>query len=112
LLFCLIALGLRVILQIRSDRFIVFDNGVHEAIGWGITTYYKKDKPYCLLVSADGDLHPSEFAGFCYPAIVVSSPNLKEKKPLREWRKQQRARTFITPEPSCCEVVYLLYVEF
>jgi hypothetical protein len=73
---------------------------------------YKDGKPCYLLVSADSKMEcPSPHLNFCSTIIAVTSPNLKSKVNLKEWKKQVKAKQFIAPPPSCLEVVYLLYVE-
>ena len=116
MLFYLNALGKRVILQTESPPdvlgYIFDDTGVRK-----VTVHdaeiYRDGKPCCLLVSADGpDIYPSPLLDFCSATVVVTSPNLKFKHNLRNWKKQVVAEQFIAPQPSCLEVVYLLYVEF
>lgn len=65
---------------------------------------YNDGYPWWLLVNADNQKSPSMALDFCEKAIVV---NLD----LREWKKQFRAKKFISPPPSCLEVVYLLYAK-
>ena len=106
-------MGIRVILQTRDDRGMVFDaSGVREVSVQDAWTYMD-GKPCYLLVSADGRMtFPSPDFAFCTVTIVVTSPNLKSKPILNAWRKQSQADQFVAPPPSCAEVVYLLYVEF
>jgi hypothetical protein len=116
LLFYLIAMGVRVILQTEGDSGIVgfvFDadgvRGISARDAWN----YADGKPCLLLVSADGPrTYPSPDLGFCNATIVVTSPNMKTKSDLHAWRKQVEASQFFAPPPSCLEVVYLLYVKF
>jgi hypothetical protein len=113
LLFYLNALGVRVILQTPTNPLIrlgyIFDNsGVRELSAYD-ARIYNDGKPCYLLVSADGKLEsPSTFLDFCSNVIVVTSPNLKSKPDLKEWKKQVGAEEFIATQPSCLEVVYLL----
>jgi hypothetical protein len=116
LLFCLNALGIRVILQTSASStkrlgFIFDSNGIH-AVSTQNAEIYDDGKPCYLLVSADGTLeYPSPELDFCSNIIVVTSPNLPAKPELRNWRKQFKAEQFIVPPTSCLEVVYLLYVK-
>ena len=115
ILFYLIARGERVILQDQSEGRIgiLFDNDKNAIceVSKHNSRRYRDGRPCWLLVSADEDLSPiSEFL-FCHRVIVVSSPNMVKKKDLKEWMKQSLATTFISPPPSCLEVVYLLYVK-
>jgi hypothetical protein len=115
LLFYLISIGARVIIQTENLPGIVgsvFDaKGVREIPvldAW----IYDDGKPCYLLVSADGPLtSPSPALAFCTATIVVTSPNLQPKLSLNAWQKQYNAYQFVAPPPSCPEVVYLLYVE-
>jgi hypothetical protein len=112
ILFYLIARGDRVILQEPSGARIgiLFDNdkgGIQE-ISQNEGLRYVDDRPCWLLVSADADLSPIPELQFCKKIIVVSSPNMVKKKSLKDWMKQSRAKTFISPPPSCLEVVFLL----
>jgi len=112
LLFNLIALGERTILQSehKDGRLgLLFDHdGVHEVFA-GNSYRYADGKPCCLLVNADGKrVYPLNELQFCNRTIAVTSPNLKSKKDLENWMKQFKARQFIAPPPSCLEVVYLL----
>ena len=61
-------------------------------------------------MNADGQKSPLDDLDFCKKAIVVTSPNMNMKTRLRDWMKQFLAEEFISPPPSCLEVVYLLYV--
>ena len=89
--------------------FIFDDNGVREVYN---AETYNDGKPCYLLVSADGKLEsPSPELDFCSNVIVVTSPNLKSKLDLKEWKKQVEAEEFIAPQPLCLEVVYILYVK-
>jgi hypothetical protein len=115
LLFCLNALGVRVILQSdMSSPYLGFafdDAGVRE-VSIDDTSRYNDGKPCYLLVSADGtQIYPRGNFGFCSKTIVVTSPNMESKSDLKNWAKQGQAEQFIVPPPSCLEVVYLLYVE-
>src|SRR6516162_3075779 len=93
LLFYLNVLGVRVILQTEtpSDKSlgIIFDgNGVREVFTHDAQTY-KDGKPCYLLVSADGiEEHPSRHLDFCTNIIAVTSPNLRSKPKLKNWKKQ------------------------
>jgi hypothetical protein len=109
-------MGVRVILEVKSRRrlgFVFDDDGVREISRLDDTRTYMDGKPCCLLVSADGtNVYPSQDFGFCNVIIAVTSPNLQSKGDLKNWAKQTSAEQFITPQPSCAEVVYLLYVKF
>ena len=106
LLFYLIAMGARVILQTESLPSIVgsvFDaDGVHEISALD-AWIYKDNKPCYLLVSADGPLtSPSPALAFCTATIVVTSPNLKSKSDLNAWRKQAKAHQFVELRSRGC----------
>ena len=108
-------MGARVILQTEAFPGIVgtvFDaDGVRETSARD-ALIYRDNKPCYLLVSADGPLtSPLPALDFCTATIVVTSPELEPKSSLNAWRKQAQAYQFVTPPPSCPEVVYLLYVE-
>jgi len=112
LLFYLIAQSERTILQLKlqgGSLGLLFDHdGVHEVFENDYRRY-ADGKPCCLLVSADGKhVHPVDELQFCDKTIAVTSPNLKSKTRLENWRKQSQAEQFIAPPPSCLEVVYLL----
>lgn len=114
LLFHLIAIGERVILQSEQRGWslgYIFDNyGVHELFPHNAPNY-ADGKPCYLLVSADGTLvYPLRNFSFCNKIIVVTSPNMNTKGNLKNWAKQTLAEYLIAPLPSCSEVVYLLYV--
>ena len=114
LLFYLIAQGKRVILQSEQPDGLlgfVFDNDDVREVTIYNARKYKDGHPWWLLVSADGEISPSPALAFCNKAIVVTSPNMNVKTRLREWKKQFRATEFISPPPSCLEVVYLLYIK-
>ena len=116
LLFYLIAIGARVILQTENlpgtIGFIFDADGVRGVFAQDIWKY-ADDKPCILLVSADGPLtSPLPALDFCTATIVVTSPNMKAKSTLHAWRKQVVAQEFVAPPPSCPEVVYVLYVKF
>ena len=115
LLFNLVARGERTILQSEhkdGHLGLLFDHdGVHEVFA-GNSYSYADGKPCCLLVNADGKIvSPLDEFDFCDRTIVVTSPNMKSKPALENWRKQFKAERFIAPPPSCHEVVYLLYVK-
>ena len=115
LLFYLIARGERTILQSQNRNgrlgFVFDDGGVREVFPHN-SRVYKDGRPCCLLVNADGTLiYPLGDLGFCDRTVVVTSPNIKSKLELDNWRKQTRAQQFIATPPSCSEVVYLLYVK-
>jgi hypothetical protein len=116
LLFYLIANGERTLLQSEHKNgrlgFIFDDDGVHEVFAHNSDSY-NNGKPCCLLVSVDDKMvHPLAELGWCDRTIVVSSPNMKSKPDLKTWMSQtEEAEKFITPPPSCLEVVYVLYVE-
>ena len=115
LLFYLIARGERTILQSEHKDgrlgFVFDDDGVREVFAHNSRTY-KDGRPCCLLVNADGKIvHPLDELDFCDRTIVVTSPNMKSKPRLENWKKQLKADEFIAPPPSCHEVVYLLYVK-
>jgi len=111
----LIARGERTILQSEHKDgrlgFVFDDNGVREVSAHN-SRNYKDDKSCCLLVSADGKMvYPFDEFDFCDTTIVVTSPNMRPKLNLENWRKQFKAGQFIAPPPSCHEVVYLLYIK-
>ena len=114
--FYLNALGVRVILQTPTPSlqrlgFIFDNNGVRE-VSLHDAEIYNDGKPCYLLVNTDGKVEsPSPALDFCSNVIVVTSPNLRSKLDLKEWKKQVGAVQFIAPPPSCLEVVYLLYVK-
>jgi hypothetical protein len=116
LLFYLIAMGARVILQAEDDPSTIgyiFDADGVRGISIHNAWNYADGKPCLLLVSADGPrTFPLPAFNFCNATIVVTSPNMKTKSDLRAWRKQVVAEQFVAPPPSCLEVVYLLYVKF
>jgi hypothetical protein len=109
-------MGVRVILQTEGDLGIVgfiFDADGVRGISTRDAWKYADDKPCWLLVSADGpSTSPLPIFDFCTQTIVVTSPNLKSKAHLKAWEKQSKAERFVATPPSCCEVVYLLYVKF
>jgi hypothetical protein len=112
LLFYLIAQGERVILQSEDPDgrlgFAFDDRGIHEVFA-DDSDDYDDGKPCCLLVNVDGtDVYPSDAFAFCDRTIVLTSPNLKAKVGLENWRTQFSAEQFIAPPPSCLEFVYLL----
>jgi hypothetical protein len=105
-------LGERTILQSEHPNgrlgFAFDDKGVHEVFPHN-SDDYDDDEPCYLLVNADGKtIYPSDAFDFCERTIVVTSPNVKAKVELENWRKQVRAKQFIAPPPTCLEVVYLL----
>jgi hypothetical protein len=92
--------------------FVFDDDGVRGVSGFDAENY-ADGKPCCLLVSADGpNISPLPALAFCTATIVVTSPNMKSKIDLNAWRKQEKAKQFVAPPPSCLEVVYVLYVKF
>jgi hypothetical protein len=108
-------LGARVILQAKaSNRLgIIFDDDGVRGVFVDDAEEYADGKPCYLLVSADGpDTSPLIELAFCTVTIVVTSPNLKANLTLKAWQKRADAYHFISPPPSCPEVVYLLYAEF
>ena len=111
LLFYLSALGARVILQTNDEKGlgVIFDDDGVRGISRAEALLYDDGKPCYLLVSADGKIEYPRL-NFC-KTIAVTSPNLPSKLNLKEWSKQNRAKIFIAPPPSCLEVVYLMYVE-
>jgi len=115
ILFYLIARGERVILQEQSGGRIglLFDNdknAIHQ-VSKKNSWRYMDGRPCWLLVSADENKSPISEFNFCERAIVVSSPNMVKNKDLKEWVKQSQAKTFVSPPPSCLEVVFVLYVK-
>jgi hypothetical protein len=115
LLFCLIAMRVRIILQMGTCELIgiVFDDDGVRGISARDAWNYADGKPCLLLVSADSpQTSPLPIFDFCSAAIVVASPNLKANPELKSWRKQVSAERFVATRPSCLEVVYLLCVKF
>ena len=119
LLFYLIALGERVILQDMREEFdrsgFLFDEkGVREITAANFKTFdeFNDDRPCWLLVNADGKkTSPSLAFSFCNKEIVVSSPNIETKQDLKSWSNQEMPQRIISPSPPCYEVVWHVYVK-
>ena len=119
LLFYLIALGERIILQDMREEFdrsgFLFDEkGVREITAANFQTFdeFDDDRPCWLLVNADGKkTSPSLAFSFCNKEIVVSSPNYEAKPELKSWLNQEKPQRIISPPPPCHEVVWHVYVK-
>jgi len=122
LLFYLIALGERVILQDKRDSgrlgFFFDEKGVREITTANFDMFdefdddFTDDRPCWLLVNADGkEASPLLAFNFCNREVVVSSPNIETKPGLKSWSNQELPQKFISPPPPCHEVVWHVYVK-